>query len=183
MPCNETWETERHSPSPLYSSPPASWSTWKNVLAACFPSTIQAPKQKRGRKQNVHGWTSAPPRGEECVCCVGGPLSLSLSAHGTQCILGEDCRWKTRAVGKEESAPEKCTYTHSHTCFFSLYIQPQWTAAPWYRLASLLQSKTKRVCEEPCQNIITCSCEVGLGGLFWAHLLKRKFLFYFALDK
>lgn len=80
--------------------------------------------------------TSAPQRG---VCVV----LLGLPCQPTGCsAFWEGCRWKTQADGKEGPAPEKHTHALAHT-LFSPYIQPQLTAVPWYRLASLLQNKTK----------------------------------------
>lgn len=111
----DTWDC-RLSNSP----PPASWSTWKKVLAACFSSTAGALKQNRGRKQKMHTGRPWAPAVRGCAPCW---RASPLSAAGCSACFGEGCRWKTQADGKEGTASETHIHTLTHTfvlvCVFS----------------------------------------------------------------
>lgn len=139
MTLNETWETRRHPSAPSHSAPPASWSTWKCPSCPLPLNRLSTKTKHWKKKKNKNMYTSGRRPLQRGVCIV----LLGLPCQPTGCsAFWEDCRWKTQADGKEGPAPEKRTHTntltHTHTHTFSLYIQPQWTAAPWYHLASPL---------------------------------------------
>lgn len=107
----------------------------KKCPSCLLPLNRSSTKTKtRGRKQNVHGWTPGPGS-EECVSCWwASPVSPQDAVH-----FGRTAGGRLRQTERKDQ-PQRSAHTHtlSHMLFFSLYIQPQWTAAPWYRLASLL---------------------------------------------
>lgn len=122
------------------------------VLAACFPLNRSSTKTKTEEENNMlHSWTSALRWGVCVVTWWACPVSPQDAVHFGRAVGG-----RPRQTYRKDQ-PQRSTYTLSlihtiHTHHFSLYIQPQWTAAPWCHRVSLLQKKRQkgvRSCAKP----------------------------------